>query len=596
MSCTVCGSSANCGCGTVNTCSGCSSNNCNSVNCNTGCSSSNSCSGNTVPATPQPFYACAPACKEDNKQKIFITHYSTTVKVVSSWNVPACGGSATVSVPGLTSVVIGSYLWNEQFGYFEITAYDSGLQQVTIVNNCNEGNAAAGTNVPACTLFVNTSPPAEEADSNTPCVAVSFTAPAVSACLDITLTNTTGITAGDTIQIGSGFYRVAAVKPNNIINICNDGEGITPGTSVIATDAAGNFQYCLQIISTSPCDRDVVESGAVVTCSEDGQVTTLEVPEDGWILSGAASSQDNSVEAAPLGLTPFCTRLSAQLSIVNGTANYTLTVYDSSGFTIGDIIQIAGYPDNTGEPAVRITITGIPGANSVTGTMSPTPAASVVIPVDTLICRIGCCELLSNEIEDVLCTSYHKIVEIDVQTFTEPVTLDGDGYFAVTIEPSFAVENLPNLNCPDVQYFVKAHLSIASLADFGMVPADLSELGYIYHEIEADWVPDSVPGPGRTSGKIVYSDSIGDTRAVGGFPANPNATFNQLISVGPNFTMSYHQADVVASAVQASTGGVMTLSLYYKTLVGDFEDAGLAYFDEMRFMVSGWIEIYTIEL
>mgnify|MGYP006921287115 CR=1 FL=1 len=401
MSCTVCGSSVSCNCSgnrvscgqSVSYCTTCNGNGCNS------CSGTGNCNVNVVPACPQPYYNCAPSCQESNTQKIIINQFAQCLNVVNSWNIPACGLSATLSIPGLTAITIGSYLWDEEFGYFEITAFDSGLQQVTVINHCNEENAAAGTSVPACTCFLNAAPPTEEEPSSTPCVAIDFTAPAVSACIDITLTNTTGILAGDVVQIGSGFYRIAEVKPNDIVNICNDGDGITPGTSVIAQDASGNYQYCLQIISTSPCDRDVVTNAALVVCNSVGQTTTIEVPEDAWILEGTLASGDNFVGAVPLGLPPFCTRLTAPLSIVLGTALMTLTVGSSAGYATGDILQIAGYPSTAGIPNGRLTVTAVPDGTHVTGTMDPVPPASVVVPTGTNVCRIGCCELLQNQID-----------------------------------------------------------------------------------------------------------------------------------------------------------------------------------------------------
>lgn len=401
MSCTTCGSNVPCGCSSTTT--ACVY--CYQAGCSGGCqSSSNRLCGNVVPAAPQPYYTCAPSCQESNTQKIIVNQFAAALKVVNSWNVPACGLSATLSIPGLINVTIGSYLWNATYGYFEITAFDSGLQQVTVVNNCNEGNAVAGTAVPACTDFLNAAPPAVDDNTGTPCVAIDFTAPAVSACIDITLNNTTGVLAGDVVQIGSGFYRVAEVKPNDIINICNDGDGITPGTSVIALDASGNFNYCLQIISTSPCDRDVVENAAVVVCNTEGQTTTIHMPEDAWILEGTLAQGTNFVGAIPLGLPPFCTRLTAPLNIVASTASMALVVSDTSGYLSGDILQIAGYQNTAGIPNYRLTVTSVADSTHVTGTMDPVPPASVTIPTNTVVCRIGCCELLQNQLDAIVQT------------------------------------------------------------------------------------------------------------------------------------------------------------------------------------------------
>lgn len=596
MSCTTCGSNVSCNCttnrvscGQAICCTSCNGNGCNS--CNYG----NNCYGNVVPASPQPYFNCAPACQETNTQKVIINQFAAALKVANSWNVPACGLTATLTIPGLVAITIGSYLWNAEFGYFEITAFDSGLQQVTVLNNCNEGNAAAGTNVPSCTEFLNAAPPANEESPNTPCVEIDFTAPDVGDCIDITLNNTNGILAGDVVQIGSGFYRIAEVKPNDIVTICNDGEGITPGTAVIAKDAAGNYNYCLQIISTSPCDRDVVSNGALIVCNSEGQTTTLEVPEDGWMIEGTAPQGENFVGAVPIGLVPFCTRLTAPLSIISGVALMTLTVGATGGYAVGDIIQIAGYPDVTGIPNYRLTITLIPDSTHVTGTMDPVPVASVVIPTNTLVCRIGCCELLRNEMEDLACDPLAFRLDVAPAVYTVPVTLDANNYFEAVVDAVISSVNISDAVClDDVPYAVKAHLTLASNANFAMVPADLSELGTIYHELEAGFTVGNVGG--RTLGKVVYTDVLGDSRAssVPPFPDIPAATFDMLPAPAPNYPLNYHQNDVTVMAI-LNAGSVATdLGLSYRTLVGDFEDAGLASFTSVDILVSGWIEIYKI--
>lgn len=576
MSCTTCGSNVPCGC----------------LPASDPCSTSygGTCTGNTVPGVPQPYFACAPICQESNTQKVVINQFAQALKVANSWNVPACGLTATLSIPGLVSIVIGSYLWNETYGYFEVTAFDSGLQQVTVINNCNEGNAAAGTAVPACTEFINTAPPAADEDPNTPCVAIDFTAPAVSACIDITLNNTTGITSGDTIQIGSGFYRVAEVKPNDIINICNDGDGITPGTSVIAIDASGNFNYCLQIISSNPCTRDIITNGRLVVCDGNDQLTTIEAPEDGWILEGGADSDNWG--GIPIGLVPFCSRLTAPLSIISGTATYTIAVV-ATGWIVGDILTVASYQNSAGIPATRFTVTNVPDGTHVTGTFDPVPPASVTIPTGTNICRIGCCEYLDNAMAEVACTPPIFRLDVGTQQFTVPVTLDGDNYFEAIVDTSLIPIDISGADCLDGYYAIVAHISIATLADFGMVPVDLSELGVIYHEVDLAWTVGSVPA-NFTAGKIVYTDVLGDSLQSGATPISSGATLDQMPSPAPNYPLNYHQCDVAALAILPPGTTMTNLGLSYRTVVGVFEFAGLSYFDSMSFMVSGWVDIYKV--
>lgn len=111
---------------------GCNSCGCNKCSCKT-CTCSTTCPDCTV--------VCA------------------ALVVQNAWNVPACDASAVLSVPGLTTVLIGSYVWNPTYGWFRITAFDSVNGQITVINECIEGNADPGTVVPALTVFVFGAPP-----------------------------------------------------------------------------------------------------------------------------------------------------------------------------------------------------------------------------------------------------------------------------------------------------------------------------------------------------------------------------------------------------------------------------------------------------
>ncbi len=291
MSCSVCGSNVPCNCNygpnLVQDPAAC----CNPT--------PSGCCQNVVVPAPTPFYNCAPACPENHTQKIVIQSFRADVKIVDSWNVPACDLSAVVNTESLNAIVVGSYLWNPTYGYFLITAFNSGTGQITLLNPCVTGNASPGTQIPACTEFTVTVPPCDCTNDSQVCVAIDFTAPDVGDCIDITLTNTTGILVGNVIQIGTGQYRVSALKPNDIITICNDGDGITPGTSVIAKDAQGNYQYCIQVVASNPCDADVITTGKVLACDGGGIISPLGGATAGQVLTlvdatlETASYQDN---------------------------------------------------------------------------------------------------------------------------------------------------------------------------------------------------------------------------------------------------------------------------------------------------------------
>jgi len=234
---------------------------------------------------PQPFYAQSSACAQDHTKNVYIQQISLGLQIQSAWNIPSCGSSAVLSVPGLTAASVGSTIWHESYGYFEIIAYDVIGQTITIQNNCTEGNAAPGTQVASCTTFTISPPPCCSPTTDGVFVAIDFTAPDVDDCIDITLTSTEGLISGYGVSIGSGVYVLQEVKANNIVTICNDGEGIVPGTSVIAQDYAGNYQYPVTVVSTNPCSQDTTNGGAVLVC-RDGFVRPLAVPEVPVLLVG----------------------------------------------------------------------------------------------------------------------------------------------------------------------------------------------------------------------------------------------------------------------------------------------------------------------
>lgn len=79
-----------------------------------------------------------------------------SLTISNSWNIPACNNQATLTIPGITNLIIGVQLYNPTYGFFQITAVNPLTNQVTIINNCLSGNATAGTLVPANTQFLLT--------------------------------------------------------------------------------------------------------------------------------------------------------------------------------------------------------------------------------------------------------------------------------------------------------------------------------------------------------------------------------------------------------------------------------------------------------
>lgn len=79
--------------------------------------------------------------------------------VSTSFNIPACDATATITVPKLKNLQLNSYLWHPTYGYYKVDSFNALTGQVVISNPCFDGNSVAGTIVPACTNFIVTDPP-----------------------------------------------------------------------------------------------------------------------------------------------------------------------------------------------------------------------------------------------------------------------------------------------------------------------------------------------------------------------------------------------------------------------------------------------------
>lgn len=351
-----------------------------------------------------PFYAQADVCPEDNCEKIYQAQFDFAVCPSVGWNVPSCGNTSILSVPGLAGASIGSYIWSAVYGYFEITSIDATRGLLGVTNNCTAGNAAPGTQIPACTCFVVTVPPVDTGDQSGNCLVLSFTAPEEDLPLDITLTSTTGITASNTIQIGSGFYFVEAVKPGGIITIVNKGQGAIPGTPVLGgKDSSGNYLNCVSIISNNPCDATAENTGKILICDGEGlQVPLAGAGEVGYVPTDIDGN--GTVEMRPMAVPPICTRTTVAVDVTAGNATYTIAVADSSSWVVGDILTIAGLGTN------RFTITGLPDATHVTGDFFPVPTVNFTIDSGTLICTITCCEQLQIDVSGITSQNAYQTV------------------------------------------------------------------------------------------------------------------------------------------------------------------------------------------
>lgn len=413
---------------------------CGKPNCNGSIESNVGCCGNVSKATP--LSSCGTvknACAEDHCQTIINQQFIATLKILNSWNVPDCGGAATLSVIGLKGIAIGANLWAEQYGYYEVIGFNADNGQITVQNNCIDGNSPEGTNVPACTEFTVTDPPLADGGGGQPSlfpyVAIDFTAPNDGDCILITVTTVNGLVVGKNVQIGSGTYRVSSIPDGTHITICNDGEGITPGTAVIAKNAANQFQYPIILIDANPCTNDEVTSGCIVVCNGD-IMSPLGNTTAGQPLAGSVPmvQEDGSCEVAFEFLdipTRTCATLLCCLTLVSGEDTYVIRVSDTSEFTVGDILQIGTRTD-------RFTITDIIDATHLEAVVDPVPGATVDIDEGTSICIVDCCEILEGQIEQMLVLTGN----VEADPLGSPVLLSSGG----TTEALGAVEILSITN------------------------------------------------------------------------------------------------------------------------------------------------------
>ena len=401
MSC-GCNRPCSCGCGSL---TGCVQNGCGTAG-TCGCTPSSGCAQQSAA-----FYNQAPGCQESHEQVIVQENYKACVSSGSAIVVPAIGASVAVVFPGLSDIALNSYLWYPDYGYLKATSFDYVSSTVVLTNV----DIPAGTVIPACTCLVPTDEPATASgpSSNYPYVAQDFIAPACGACLDILVTNTNGIVVGGNIQINGGTYRVNEIKPGLIINICNDSPaclGLTPGTSVIAQDGAGNYITPIYILATNPCDNPVVSTGAIIVCKND-----VAQPLDATLVGQipvVVNAETNEVEFQTLDWpTRECTYLDVCLEIISGTATYTASVHDNTIFAVGDIIVV----EYNGLNTLRAEITNVNAdGHHITFTFDVAPSINVTLPENTSICLASCCEQLAKSIEEVYdyihnpCTAEYK--------------------------------------------------------------------------------------------------------------------------------------------------------------------------------------------
>lgn len=292
-----------------------------------GCGTCNSspccCPGN--PSTPTPYYGCAPQCTENHCETIVYNYFATAICTQYAANMPGCGETVTLYFPNVKILTVGSFLWNTDIGYLEVQSFNPQTGQAVLINNCNDGNASIGDAIAACTCFDVVDPPTADNDpTDFPFVAIDFVAPNNGDCITINVTSVNGLSEGGKIAIGTGFYILDSILNPDQIRICNEGEGITPGTTVVAKNDAGQYQYPITSVQTNPCAEDAEEEATVVGCV-DGLLVPLETPVlgDALVVSGVS---DNLSQFVTLGFDAQDTLGAGVDTTINAGASYVGTV------------------------------------------------------------------------------------------------------------------------------------------------------------------------------------------------------------------------------------------------------------------------------
>jgi hypothetical protein len=349
-----------------------------------------------------PYYAQVAVCPEDNCRTIVNQQYAVSLKSSTPFNIPACGAVAQVVIPGLTQIALYSRLWAYGFGYLTVTAFDPATQTVTVRNDCNTScsntQAPVGTQVPACTLFVVTPADCDTGSSGGvssayPYVAAQFTAPANGDCLDIAVTNTNGLAVGKLIQIAGGTYLLQTIKSSTLITICNQGQGVTPGTIVNAQDGAGNYITPIVLVDSNPCTNTAVFSGKMLVCKNN-------------LIQPLAGSANNQVPVynqttgevnfrdllIPVGdCTNLTTCFTVDPALPVGT-QYLITVANTGIFAVGDLIVIQG---------TAFTVSSILNGTQMRIVPVAHPTAIQTYNVGAAVCDADCCTVISNDITNI---------------------------------------------------------------------------------------------------------------------------------------------------------------------------------------------------
>lgn len=289
---------------------------------------------------------------------------------------PACGQAVPVVFEGVTEVAINSLMWADGIGFLTVTGFNGLTSEITLKNTCPQlcdsvTQLAPGTPIPACVLWVVGPPqcPQTAGDQSGIFLTSGFIAPAVSGCVQITVTNTAGLSANQNVGILAGIYLIQSIASTTLMTICNEGSGITPGIDVEPRDSSQNLIVPIVPISVNPCSLTSSTQGSLIVCSSD-QMRPLGGLVDGQIPV-LIDHTTNEVEFRTLAIpTIICTILTSSLVLDNSNppgTTYLALVADTSSFTAGQIVIIGSrhFSVDTVVGPTQIRLLPIPDPTSV---------------------------------------------------------------------------------------------------------------------------------------------------------------------------------------------------------------------------------------
>lgn len=178
---------------------------------------------------------------------------------LTAFNVPRCGQEIPVRFETIKNIFIGSYLFNDTYGYFEVTKLDTANSTLVLNRDCsiNGQENLAGHAVPLTTRFTLVPYPSKFAVSNECYVAENFTAPTTPvagshiSCTTVQVTTSKCFAPGQWVSITApsgdiGYYYVSEINTIDgpIITLCNAGAGFPPGALIQAVNPdTRQYQY-----------------------------------------------------------------------------------------------------------------------------------------------------------------------------------------------------------------------------------------------------------------------------------------------------------------------------------------------------------------